>query len=122
MILIGNAFPLTLIRRGVRIEPATWEELRERAAAVGWLSFWGHDNTRAAVAEHLGFDPVPHTARPALGLAENMLPTLAGHVFSEVWILSPNYIENFRPSIGVEITPEKIASWQVLRLSFLPMI
>ncbi|MCX6878610.1 MAG: hypothetical protein NTW21_33065 [Verrucomicrobia bacterium] len=44
MRLLGNAFPLTLVRRPVRIEPHPLDELRQAIAARGCVSFWGHAN------------------------------------------------------------------------------
>jgi hypothetical protein len=124
MILLGSTFPLTLIRRPVRIVPATLEELRERAAETAVLSFWGHDNTRAAAADILGFDPMPEDRRPALRLNDAQLPVLRKGdkdvAFSEVWVLSPSYIPGYRPEIGAEVPAEKIIAWQVLRITFEP--
>lgn len=118
MILIGNTYPLSLLRRPASIAPASVEELRQRAENEGFLSFWGHDNTRAAAKQVLGFDPAPPSARPALSLSPENLPTLNGHPFTEVWVLSPDYAPGFRPQIGKEVPAEKIAGWQSLKLSF----
>lgn len=117
-ILLGNAFPLSLIRRPALIEPRTLDELRREVAAHEMVSFWGHDNTLDAVRAVLGFDPTPATARPALTLDGNSLPALDGVAFDEVWILSPDYADGFRPEIGVEVPLARISGWQVLRISF----
>lgn len=118
MILLGNTYPLSLIRRPATIAPASLDELKHRAAAEGFLSFWGHNNTRAAAKQILGFDPAPPSTRPALALSSENLPVLDAHAFTEVWILSPDYTPGFRPQIGVEVTAEEIAGWQVLRIEF----
>lgn len=118
MILLGNTFPLSLIRRSAVISPASLDKLRKRANAEGFLSYWGHDNTRHAARAILGFDPAPVTPRPALSLSCENLPTLDGHTFTEVWVLSPDYASGFRPGIGDEVTPEQIAGWQILTISF----
>ena len=120
MILLGNTYPLSLIRQPVHILPATLDELKHRATSEGFLSFWGHDNTRAAVTIYLGFDPLPLNHRPAITLSPGNLPTLNGHTFTEVWVLSPDYIPGFRPQTGTEVTPEQITSWQVLLIHFSP--
>ena len=125
MILLGSTFPLTLIRRPVRIVPATLDDLRERAAGTTVLSFWGHDNTLAAAAAILGFDPRPDEQRPALTLNDAQLPVLRKKdgnyvAFSEVWVLSPSYIPGYRPEIGAEVPAEKIITWQVLHITFEP--
>lgn len=118
MILLGNTYPPSLIRRPARIDPASLDELRQRAQTEGFLSFWGHNNTRAAVSAILGFDPAPLQHRPALMLSAENLPTLDGHTFQEVWILSPDYRPGFRPQIGKEVAAESIGGWQVLRIRF----
>lgn len=118
MILLGNTYPLSLIRRSVRIEPASLDELKNQAATEGVLSFWGHDNTRAVAEKILGFDPTPLTDRPALSLSPDNLPSLNGQTFTEVWVLSPDYIPGFRPALGVEVDADKIIAWQVLHLVF----
>lgn len=118
MILLGNTYPLGLVRRPARIEPAPLDELRRRALGEGFLSFWGHDNTRAAATALLGFDPAPIRPRPALALSEDKRPVLEGRVFDEVWVLSPDYVSGFRPQAGEEVAPERIAAWQVLRIGF----
>lgn len=118
-ILLGNAFPLSLIRRPVRIEPRPLADLQAEAARRGFVSFWGHANTLAAAGKVLGFDPTPATARPALTLNDDLLPTLDGAIFDEVWVLSPDYTDGFRPKIGEEVAAVQISGWQVLRVEFI---
>ena len=66
----------------------------------------------------LGFDPSPASIQPALLLNEESLPTLNGHIFTEVWLLSPDYAHGFCPQVGHEVPKEAIAGWQVLQICF----
>jgi hypothetical protein len=117
MLLIGNSFPLSLIRRRVTIEPVPLETLREAiVSAGGVLSFWGHVNTLAVAEAALGHSVEPASERPALRLSPDNLPLFEGRIFAQCWILSPDYTENFRPKVGEEVPTEKIKSWQVLRM------
>lgn len=117
MLLIGNSFPLSLIRRKVMIEPARLERLREEIGdAGGVLSFWGHANTLPAAEEAVGRSLAPATERPALELSSDRYPVFQNKTFTECWILSPDYTGNFRPNIGEEVPTEKIRGWQVLRM------
>lgn len=117
-VLLGNSFPLSLIRRTVRIDPRPLEELRQAVGDRGCVSFWGHANTLEVAKQFLGFDPTPATARPALTLNGEGFPVYAGNLFQEIWVLSPDYRAGFRPKIGHEVAPGQILSWQVLRLEF----
>ena len=117
-ILIGNSFPLSLIRQTVKIEPCSLTELLEKLQSSSIYSFWGHFNTLPAVKHLLEYDLTPTENRPVLTLSSNCKPQYAGLEFSECWILSPDYIEDFRPAIGEEIPPEKIKSWQCLKITF----
>ena len=117
-VLLGNAFPLPLIRRPARIEPRPLEELQEAVARRGVASFWGHSNTLVAAREVLGFDPAPAGQRPALSLSAEKLPVFEGVEHGEVWVLSPDYRPGFRPEVGREVPVEAIVGWQVLRVSF----
>jgi hypothetical protein len=76
-VLLGNTFPLTLVRRGTFIEPVSLETAKT-LLEVGFASFWGHANTAAVAKAQLGFDVAPKTERPALKLNEEQLPTLDG--------------------------------------------
>lgn len=118
MILIGSTFPLGLIRRPAHIAPASLDELRQRLRVEGFLSFWGHENTRAAAQKLLGVDPGPDIERPVLTLSPDALPCLKGLRFSEVWVLSPDYRAEFRPRPGEEVPLAAITAWQVLRITF----
>lgn len=117
MILIGNSFPLSLIRRKVTIEPAPLERLREAIdSAGGVLSFWGHANTLPAAEQAVGHSLAPAMDRPVLNLSPEQFPVFENKTFTECWILSPDYTGNFRPKVGEEVPTDKIRSWQVLRI------
>lgn len=115
-VLLGSTFPLSLIRRRVTITPADMGELRSFLAHRPVASFWGHANTLAAATAMLGVDVAPRTARPALSLTDDGLPSLDGHAFDECWVLSPEYTPGYRPAIGEEVPPDRILGWQVLRI------
>lgn len=116
-VLLGNTFPLALVRRRVLIEPISIEDAKARLEA-GFVSFWGHANTAAVAQAQLGFDVRPKTGRPALKLNEEQLPTLDGETFTHVVILSPNYRPGFRPAPTVEPTNDDIVGWEPLLLTF----
>ena len=117
-ILIGNSFPLSLIRRAVKITPCPLAELTALLPEAKIVSFWGHSNTLAAVNSLLGYDLTPEEQRPVLGLSANNLPRYADNDFTECWVLSPDYYGDFRPAIGEDVPPEKIKSWQCLKVTF----
>jgi len=117
-ILIGNAFPLTLIRRKVRIEPVDINDFRKTLENAEIFSFWGHANTLPAASVFLGVDLTPQVERAILKLNRNHLPEFDGREFREVFIVSPNYIGDFRPRIGEEVPLEKIRDWQLLKIAF----
>jgi hypothetical protein len=119
-VLLGNSFPLSLVRRRVVLEPAQPGALREALHARGWKSFWGHANTLAAAGDWLGVDVTPESERPALTLDASGLPMLGGRSYGEVWLLSPEYPEGFRPRVGEEVSPAQISDWRVLRMEFEP--
>ena len=116
-VLLGNTFPLTLVRRGTFIEPVSLETAKT-LLEVGFASFWGHANTAAVAKAQLGFDVAPKTERPALKLNEEQLPTLDGETFTKVLVLSPSYRAGFRPAIGVEGGPDDIVGWEPLLVTF----
>lgn len=117
-ILIGNSFPLSLIRRKVVITPCTLDELQKKLENAQIVSFWGHRNTLNVINQLLGKDLTPETERPVLTLSPDNNPVLDGAEFSECWILSPDYRKNFRPAIGEEVTVNDIIFWQCLKISF----
>jgi hypothetical protein len=104
----------------VRITPERVETLRALLRQHGFVSFWGHEATADIAADLLGMDIRPATARPALRLTAENLPTLEGEVFAECWVFSPEYATGYRPRIGEEVAAEKIAGWQVLKIRWQP--
>ena len=118
-ILIGNAFPMTLIRRhSIHVEEIDLEELRGLAASRGVKSFWGHENTRRAAEAELGVSLKPPVERPVITLDVDSLPALDGVSFRECYVLSPEYRQSFRPAIGAEVALADIVRWHALRLQW----
>ena len=118
-VLVGNSFPFSLVRCArLTVEQRSIGKLREVLAGAEVASFWGHANTRAAAEGVLGVPLAPRTERPAVTLSAEGLPVLDGETFDTCWLLSPDYPEGFRPAIGVEVGPEQIAGWHVLKLTW----
>ena len=116
-ILIGSAFPLSLIRRKVEIVPMELDALVERLRGdTSLYSFWGHDNTLTAVRTLLGVDLTPREKRAPLVLDRDGLPSLYGKSFTECWVVSPDYVPGFRPAVGEEVGLDKINGWRVLNM------
>ena len=118
-ILIGNTFSLSLVRRTVKIQKISLSELRDKLSNAEIHSFWGHANTMQSASEYFGIDISQFGERKALRLSKNGLPYLDGIEFDSAFILSPNYADGFRPSIGTEVTPEQIKSWTNLKIEWL---
>jgi len=116
--MIGNAFPLTLVRHGVHIRPVPLEEVREALQTRDWVSFWGHDNTLQSANQLLGTDITPREDRPVIRLQEAGLPTLSGKPYRQAYILSANYRADYRPAIGEEVGKDQITGWQALRMDW----
>ncbi len=116
--LIGNAFPLSLIHKKTTIFPESIDSLHFSLKNYKWESFWGHANTLEIANSILGEDLTPKTERPAIVLDDALLPSLNGQSYSTCWILSPNYTPGFRPSPNTEVSPDKILSWHVLRMTW----
>ena len=116
MFITGNTYPMSLIRRAVRIVPVTMEYYRTRLDEDAWTSYWGHENTLEAVKTVCGHDLRPTETRPALTLDEEGYPSLLGVRYRECLVLSPEYRPGYRPAIGKEDKTEDIRSWQVLRI------
>lgn len=118
-VLIGNTFPLALVRRRVSIVPIRVEDARIIIDdSEGLASFWGHSNTAAAAEAALGVPVRPKVERPALVLDSEGLPSLNGESYSTVLVLSPDYVPGFRPAIGAEVPAESILGWQALVLQW----
>ncbi len=83
-------------------------------------SFWGHRNTLSVACDYAGVDLWPDVDRPVLTLSPELIPCLGGTTFHTCWVLSPNYRESFRPSVGEEVEAENINSWQVLCIQWMP--
>lgn len=118
-ILVGNSYPMSLIRREVHICPEDIGVFRSVLAAAKQIhSFWGHSNTLVAASAVAGVDLAPRTERSALSLASEGYPQLNEVVFSCCWLLSPQYKTNFRPQIGEEVDAAMIVNWQVLKMEW----
>jgi len=115
-LLVGNSFPLSLVRRAVLIQPADAVEFHVACMGRRIVSFWGHANTLAAASEFAGVDLTPRSDRPALNLSAQGYPCFDGEEYRECWVLSPDYEVNFRPRPGEEVPADKICAWQILRL------
>lgn len=116
--MIGNAFPLTLIRHRVMIEPVHLEEVRRALQHRPWISFWGHENTLLIAKELLKTDITPQGTRPAITLQEDGIPQLGGRRYRQCYILSADYEPGYRPAIGEEVGTEHILGWQALRIDW----
>ena len=118
-VLIGNSFPLVLIRRRVTIAPVPGKESRQRLLSAGKVvSFWGHLNTLPAAEAFLGIPLAPGRERPAIALDEEKFPVIDGKRFTECFVLSPDYRPGFRPAIGQEVEPDQISGWQCLKIQW----
>ena len=118
-LLIGNAFPFSLVRcEWLAVESRPLEALQTALSGAKVVSFWGHANTRAAAERVLGVSLLLRKERPAVMLSPDRRPMLDGEVFGECWLLSPDYPAGFRPAIGQEVAPEQIAGWHVLKLTW----
>lgn len=105
------------MRRPVQIHPVRLDELQTAATGRCVVSFWGHRNTLKQGEEFCGLALGPLTERPVIRLQENHLPQLNGQTFSECWILSPDYVDSFRPAVN-EVAAEQIVGWQILKISW----
>ena len=119
-VLIGNTFPLTLVRGWrVSVEEVEVETLREALARGSVRSFWGHEETRGMAEAWLGLSEGALTTRvwrPALVLDDEGLPMLDGGSFRECWVLSPDVAGGGRPAVGGAANAASIVGWHVLRL------
>ena len=118
-LLIGNSYPISLIRREVVIYSINQKDvfsLIENYSEV--ISFWGHDNTLCAVNKFLGIDITPAEKRLVISLTSKRLPYLQGMEFDKILIISPVYKENIRPEIGTEVASEMILNWEFKIIEF----
>ncbi len=105
----------------MHITPRTLDDFRTLIARAQVHSFWGHTNTLLIASAIVGVNLAPDGppgSRPTLVLSDNLLPMLNGVEFTDCWVLSPNYKENFRPAVGQAVASEQIADWQVLYLTW----
>lgn len=118
-VLIGNAFPFSLVRCDrLIVESLPLSALQDEFVGAEVLSFWGHENTRAAAERVLGVSLAPRAKRPAVTLSPENRPMLDGEEFNICWLLSPDYPKGFRPAIGVEVGLDQIVGWHVLKLTW----
>lgn len=118
--LIGNAFPLSLIRgRKVLIEEVSIDVFKSCVKGAVLVSFWGHENTLEKAEEFLGVSIKPIENRPSIRLSERNLPMIYGEEYKECWIVSPNYDDELRHEIGCELGKDVIHSWSILKLIWL---
>ena len=110
---------MVLVRRKVLIEPKTPEEFQKVVQNAEISSFWGHENTLSVVKQLLGVDLTPKEERPILSLSEDNFPQLYGESFTEVWLVNPDYKGVYRSKIGEEVSSDKIAGWQILKVTYL---
>ena len=115
-ILLGNSFPLSLIRRPVSIRPFPAEELRRLLKDTALHSFWGHGNTLRVASQWLGVDLTPKMERPVIVLSSDGFPQLDALLFRKCYILSPDYRQGFRPAIGAEVSEDDIVNWTALEM------
>ena len=62
---------------------------------------------------------VDEIMKPVGHMDGDSLPVLDGMSYSEAYVLSPDYVENFRPAVGEEVAADVIRSWHALRLRWL---
>ena len=118
-VLIGNTFPLTLVRgHRVTVEEIAPERFRAETVGAEVCSFWGHANSRAEAAAVAGVDLVPREERPVVTLDGAGYPVLDGRRFQACYVLSPDRAGAMVRS-GEEIPAEAIAAWHFLKLSWL---
>lgn len=118
-ILIGNAFPLTLIRNHqVKISEVSLDFFRDELRGGRIFSFWGHENSRLDAETYLGIKLKTMVERPVLELSDEEYPMLDNHVFKHCYVLSPDYSRSHRPAIGAEVSAALIKGWHLLRLSW----
>lgn len=113
-VLIGNSFPLSLVRRRVVITPESVPALQRAARNCRTHSYWGHPNTIRAAEETVGLKLSPSSTRPVVELNDELLPTLDGIAFTECWLVTPQFSPGYRPTVGEEVTASQVIGWHVL--------
>ena len=117
-ILIGNGFPMNLIRLEVNISPMDVCDFRKLLKISDPVSFWGHDNTLQNASDFIGIDLTPPVKRPVVTLNDSGYLVFNNCEFRKCFILSADYVANFRPAIGEEVSLENIKGWQVLKIEW----
>lgn len=116
--LVGNTFPLSLIRREVTITQVPLEYVKKELQTKSISSYWGHSNTLDVASRILDKNVTPEIERPALMLSKENYPMLNGRTFRECWVLSPDYKPGFRPKAGDIVQEPDIIGWQILHLKW----
>lgn len=118
-ILIGNTFPIAMVKRNVKIYPITLKSLRnEIVNSKKVYTYWGHENTRNIAQKILGIEFPKDDFRKPLSLSAEGYPLWGNIEFKKCYILSPNYRDGFRPSINREVTLDEILSWKALEMEW----
>ena len=118
-VLIGNSWPMTLFRRQALVSPITLNALRNRIKTAEVFSFWGHENTVAAVSAMLDRDLTPREPRPTIILNDKRYPTLYGVEFRVVYIVTPKiFDESKRLHAGESLNAFDIAYWKAVQITF----
>lgn len=117
-LLVGNSFPFNLIRRPVLVLPTSTDAFVTLARGSEIHSYWSHTNTLAVAKLQLGLELTPRR-RPTIWLDGNNYPMLGEEVFSQSYIVLPEYRSGFRPKVGVEVVPEQVTGWQIVNIQFL---
>ncbi len=118
-ILIGNSFPISLLRRKAMIKPFGLEEFKAMLKNANVHSFWGHSNTLRLAEDMLKVSLDTKGIRRAVELNERNLIDFDGVEFKECYVLSPDYKKGYRPALGVETLAEDINSWSLLQITWI---
>ena len=121
-ILVGNTFPMSLIRRECFIVPVSSQEFKQFIELENpeIVSFWGHKNTIRVVYQIFNIDVTPIEDRPVLRLSSNRLPYYMNKEWKQVYVISPTYKADVgRPDPKIEVTPDMIKDWQILKIAFI---
>ncbi len=115
---IGNTFPMSLARRYCTITPIDKSVLDALSSGAILHSYWGHSNTIEAANAFLGINVTPPRERRAIVLNSNKYPTLDGVLLDGIIVVSPTYVDGYRPAEGEISSPDKILDWQLLFVNF----
>ena len=115
-LLVGNTFPMHLIRKRVTITPIPEWHGASMLSRHQIFSFWGHRNSLAAVNEFTGKDLTPVIERPAVLLSERNYPYFEGVEFKRVLVISP--ILKLGVRLDHELELDEIDGWTFLLIEF----